>query len=43
MELRQYQEQSLADLWAHRSAGKCLFVMPNGPDWGAIEKAIGSR
>lgn len=32
-----------ADLWADRSKGRCLFIMPNGPDLAAIEELIRGR
>ena len=34
------EKRDVGDLWADRSHGKCLFVMPNGKDWPAIEAAI---
>jgi type III restriction enzyme len=34
------EKRDLGDLWAVRSNGKCLFVMPDGPDWQAILKAV---
>ncbi len=30
------EKRALGDLWADRSNGRCIFVMPKGPDWGAI-------
>jgi type III restriction enzyme len=30
------EKRALGELWAARSDGKCLFVMPDGPDWQAI-------
>jgi type III restriction enzyme len=34
------EKRTVGDLWADRSKGKCLFVMPKGPDWAAIIAAI---
>ncbi|MBI4568560.1 MAG: DEAD/DEAH box helicase family protein [Planctomycetes bacterium] len=34
------EKRKVGDLWAARSGGKCLFVMPKGKDFGAIERAI---
>jgi type III restriction enzyme len=34
------EKRSLGELWAERSDGKCLFVMPNGTDRAAITSAI---
>lgn len=34
------EKRRLGELWAERSGGKCLFVMPNGTDRGAITAAI---
>jgi type III restriction enzyme len=31
------EKRAVGNLWASRSDGKCLFVMPKGPDFGAIE------
>lgn len=33
-------KRAVGDLWAARSEGRCIYVMPNGPDWQAIERAI---
>ena len=30
----------MANLWANRSKGACLFVMPKGNDWGTIKRMI---
>jgi type III restriction enzyme len=30
----------LGELWAERSGGSCLFVMPKGKDWSAIEALL---
>ncbi|MDP2307976.1 MAG: DEAD/DEAH box helicase family protein [Pseudomonadota bacterium] len=34
------EKRALGELWADRSGGRCLFVMPNGTDLAAIRKAI---
>lgn len=36
------EKRRLGELWAERSAGRCAFVMPKGPDMNAIETAIES-
>jgi|PersoiStandDraft_1058852.scaffolds.fasta_scaffold00436_7 type III restriction enzyme len=36
------EKRDIGDLWAARSAGRCLFVMPDGPDWQAIIGMISS-
>lgn len=35
------EKRAVGELWAHRSGGRCIFVMPNGRDFGAITAAIG--
>jgi len=35
------EKRQLGELWATRSDGRCLFVMPNGKDFGAIAKIVG--
>ena len=35
-------KREVGDLWAERSGGRCLFVMPKGKDWGAITAAVTS-
>jgi type III restriction enzyme len=35
------EKLTVGELWAARSGGKCLFVMPKGKDWNAIQSAIG--
>ena len=35
------EKMVIGKLWEERSAGKCLFVMPEGPDFGAIEAKMG--
>ncbi|OYV93115.1 MAG: hypothetical protein B7Z68_09025 [Acidobacteria bacterium 21-70-11] len=34
------EKRAVGELWAERSKGKCLFVMPKGPDWAAITGTI---
>ncbi|AOS84831.1 hypothetical protein BIU88_12250 [Chlorobaculum limnaeum] len=34
------EKPALAELWAKRSGGSCLFVMPKGLELSAIEKAV---
>lgn len=34
------EKRSLGDLWAERSGGRCIFVMPRGRDFSAIASAI---
>ena len=34
------EKRTVGNLWADRSKGKCLFVMPKGPDWKAIEQCL---
>jgi type III restriction enzyme len=36
------EKRAVGELWADRSQGKCLFIMPQGPDWPAIEAKINS-
>jgi len=33
------EKRAVGQLWADRSKGRCLFVMPKGPDWGVITRA----
>lgn len=33
-------KRRIGELWADRSKGTCLFVMPKGTDWGAISTAV---
>jgi type III restriction enzyme len=37
------EKRALGELWAERSGGRCLFVMPKGSDWAAITDCIPSR
>ncbi|MBZ0270924.1 DEAD/DEAH box helicase family protein [bacterium] len=34
------EKRNIGELWANRSEGKCLFVMPKGKDWAAIRSII---
>lgn len=34
------EKRSLGELWAERSGGKCLFIMPKGPEFGKIRQQI---
>ena len=34
------EKRAIGELWADRSDGKCLFLMPKGPDWGAIQAKL---
>jgi type III restriction enzyme len=34
------EKRRLGELWALKSGGKCLFVMPNGKDWPAVRSAV---
>lgn len=34
------EKRRLGELWALKSDGKCLFVMPKGKDWGAVKAAL---
>lgn len=34
------EKRAVGELWAERSNGKCVFVMPKGRDWGAIKGAV---
>jgi type III restriction enzyme len=36
------EKKNLGELWAKRSGDKCLFVMPKGKDWRAIESVVHS-
>jgi type III restriction enzyme len=37
------EKRAVAELWAGRSGGRCLFVMPRGRDWSAITAALAVR
>jgi len=34
------EKRMVGDLWSDRSRGKCLFIMPKGKDWAAIQAVI---
>jgi type III restriction enzyme len=34
------EKRRIGELWEAQSAGKCLFVMPRGPDWPAISQKV---
>jgi len=34
------EKRNLGEIWAERSGGLCLFTMPKGPDWPAIDKLL---
>jgi type III restriction enzyme len=34
------EKRRLGELWALKSDGRCLFVMPKGKDWGAIQGVL---
>jgi len=34
------EKRAVGELWADRSKGACLFVMPKGTDRGAISRAV---
>jgi len=34
------EKRRLGELWALKSGGQCLFVMPKGKDWGAIKAVV---
>ena len=34
------EKRAVGDLWADRSKGQCLFVMPKGTDWEAISRIV---
>jgi len=35
------EKRAIGQVWEERSAGKCLFIMPNGPDFEAIRGKVG--
>lgn len=37
------EKKALGDLWAARSIGTCLFVMPTGKDYAAVRRILDSR
>lgn len=34
------EKRTVGALWEDRSNGRCLFIMPNGPDWSAVQAKI---
>ena len=34
------EKRAVGELWAERSGGRCLFVMPKGTDWSGIRSAV---
>jgi len=34
------EKLTIGKLWAERSRRRCLFIMPKGPDWQAIDAAV---
>jgi hypothetical protein len=34
------EKRALGELWSKRSSGACLFVMPKGLDFAAIERVL---
>jgi type III restriction enzyme len=34
------EKRALGELWAERSGGRCLFVMPKGNDWAAVTRCL---
>ncbi len=34
------EKRRLGELWALKSDGRCLFIMPKGKDWGAIKAIV---
>ena len=36
------EKRQVGDLWAAASQGRCVFVMPKGPDWGTLDAALRS-
>lgn len=37
------EKRAVGELWAERSKGRCLFVMPKGRDFGAIRSLVEAR
>lgn len=35
------EKRAVGALWESRSEGRCLFIMPQGKDWDAIENKLG--
>ena len=34
------EKRALGELWAERSKGRCIFVMPRGRDFGSIREKL---
>lgn len=34
------EKRTIGELWESRSNGRCLFIMPSGPDWQAIRNKV---
>jgi type III restriction enzyme len=34
------EKRAIGAVWAARSHGRCLFVMPDGPDWSKIRAVL---
>jgi type III restriction enzyme len=34
------EKRAVGELWAERSGGRCLFIMPKGTDWSAIKAVV---
>ena len=34
------EKRLVGELWATASGGRCVFLMPRGTDWGALESAL---
>jgi type III restriction enzyme len=34
------EKRAVGQLWAERTGGSCIFVMPNGTAWGEIDAAL---
>lgn len=34
------EKRAIGELWANRSGGRCLFVMPCGPQWSVLAAAV---
>jgi type III restriction enzyme len=37
------EKRAVGELWADWNKGRCLFVMPKGKDWKAIDRVIGKK
>lgn len=34
------EKRTVGQLWAAASGGRCIFLMPRGPNWGEIDAAL---